>query len=243
MNNANLFEQPATEKTVAKSKTSKPKKTTFYNKYDLVSLLIKSMRLGDEKLAITTMRCMLNEGVSETYIARKCVHFASEDAIVMQIYTYACSVHDFIKNNGSEINSLSRLIIELCNAEKFRHTRKEADREVWRIHLREKIKKQYKNGTKPMEMPDRVYDQYTAKGKAQLKRWEKIDLRYSGVLQGWLFLRKQYLYEKKLLPNSCNLNYAYADDIMECLEQWMSYDEYVDLKNEKMEKTKYRTMR
>jgi hypothetical protein len=122
--------------------------------------------------------------MTETYIARKCVHFASEDAVGMDIFCYAKGVHDWVRDCGSEINSLSRLVIELCRAPKFRETRKEADREVWRIRIRETIKKNYQTGNKPFDIPERVYDIYTSRGKTAYVRGENVDTRYSGVLQG-----------------------------------------------------------
>lgn len=210
------------------AKPSKKKKKGFYNKYDLTSLLIKSMRLWDEKLAIKTMRCMLNEWISELYIARKCVNRSSEDWIWLHIFNYAKNVHDWIRDSGSEINSLSRLIIELCNAPKFRETRKEADREVRRIHMREETKKQYKDWIKPLELPQRVFDRYTARWKQALNRGEKIDIRYSGVLHGWLSMRKEYLSHRKLDPQKTTLSSAYDLDIMEALEMGLSYDEWMD---------------
>ena len=206
----------------------KKKKKWLYNKYDLTSLLIKSMRIGDEKLAITTMRCMLNEWISELYIARKCVHLASEDAVGIQVFNYSKNVHDWIRDCGTEINSLSRLIISLCNAPKFRETRKEADREVWRIHIREKTKKQYKEWIKPIILPKRVFDRYTARWKTALNRGEKIDIRYSWVLHGWIHMRKQFLSKSKLDPDNTELKDAYDADIIQALERWLSYDERMD---------------
>jgi len=210
------------------AKPPKKKKKWFYNKYDLTSLLIKSMRIGDEKLAIKTMRCMLNEWIPELYIARKCVHRSSEDWVSPRIFNYAKNIHDWIRDCGSEINSLSRLIIELCNAPKFRETRKEADREVWRIHIREETKKQYKEWIKPLELPERVFDRYTSRWKSALNRWEKIDIRYSGVLHGWIHMRKQFLSKKKLDPQNSTLSDAYDMDIMEALEMGLSYDKRMD---------------
>lgn len=208
----------------------KKKKTNFYNKYDLTSLLIKSMRLWDEQLAIKTMRCMLQEWVTETYIARKCVHFASEDAVGMDIFCYTKDVHDWIRDCWSEVNSLSRCIIALCRAPKFRETRKEWDREVRRIRIREETKKQYQTGVKPFDVPERVYDIYTARWKAAYVRGENVDVRYSGVLQGWIHMRKQFLSQKKLDPTTSAVSDAYSVDILECTERCISYDERMDEK-------------
>jgi hypothetical protein len=210
------------------AKLPKKKKKGFYNKYDLTSLLIKSMRIGNEKLAIKTMWCMLSEWVSELYIARKCTHFASEDAVGIHIFNYAKNVHDWIRDCWSEINSLSRLIIEICNAPKFRETRKEADREVRRIHIREETKNKYKEGIKPIELPERIFDRYTSRWKAAMNRWEKFDIRYSGVLHGWIHMRKQFLSKKKLDPQNSTLLDAYDFDILEAVKMWLSYDERMD---------------
>lgn len=224
-----------TTTTQAKTQTTTKVKTKWlYNKYDLTSLLIKSMRIWNEKLAIQTMRCMLAEWVKEVYIARKCVHFASEDAIGMEIFTYAKNVHDRIRDCWSEINSLSRLIIQLCNAEKFWESRDEADREVWRIHMREETKKQYKKWIKPIEIPERVFDRYTARWKARLNRGEMIDIRYSGVLHGWIHMRKQYLHKWKLDPQNSSPKDAYDVDIAETLKQGLSYDQWMDQRREEL---------
>ena len=203
----------------------KKKKTNFYNKRDLISYLIKSVRINDEKIAITIMRVMLSEWISEQYIARKMVHLASEDIVWKEYFVYAQSVHERIKLNGNEINSLSRLIIELCNAQKFWESELEADREFWRISIRERIKACYAKWEKPMELPSWIYDQYTAKGKAKMKKWEQYDLRYSGVKQGGVYLRKQYLELWKLDPQASSIEDWWSDEVMECISKDISYDQ------------------
>jgi len=145
---------------------------------------------------------MLNEWISELYIARKCVHLASEDAVGIQVFNYSKNVHDWIRDCGTEINSLSR--------------------------LREKTKKQYKEWIKPIILPKRVFDRYTARWKTALNRGEKIDIRYSWVLHGWIHMRKQFLSKSKLDPDNTELKDAYDADIIQALERWLSYDERMD---------------
>jgi len=54
----------------------KPKR--FYNKYDMTSFLLKSIRLNRKEDALTAMWCLIREGTGQWYIAKKLVQFASE---------------------------------------------------------------------------------------------------------------------------------------------------------------------
>ena len=205
----------------------KKKKINFYNKRDLISYLIKSIRIGDEKTAITIMWVMLSEWISEQYIARKMVHLASEDVVWREYFVYASAVHSRLKDNGSETNSLSRLIIDLCWAEKFWHSNLESTREFRRISIRENIKACYIRWKRPMELPSRIYDQYTWKGKSLMKQWKQYDLRFSGVKQWWCYMRKQYLALWKLDRQSSSMEDGWSEDIMECIERDISYDQWM----------------
>lgn len=118
-------EIPKQEKKVEEKK-EKTKSVSYFNRYDLISFLIKTIRLGDKEKAIEILWVMLEEWVSELYIARKMANFSAEDSIWWELFIYAVSVHDWIKINGSEINALSRLILTLCDSKKFRHSAEES---------------------------------------------------------------------------------------------------------------------
>lgn len=205
-----------------------PKPKRFCNRYDLVSFLLKSLRLNRKEDALTAMWCLLNEGTGQWYIAKKLVQFASEDAVGAEAFIYAQGVFQFIKDVTDEVNSLSRLILYLCDAPKMWESEKETEWEVRRIHLRERIKKCYGRGEKPVELPSYVYDVYTARGKASQRRGEEIDRRVSGVIEGTgLFCRAAFLKHGRLDPEDTTVAQAYAPHLRKCLEEKLHVDAYL----------------
>lgn len=205
-----------------------PKPKHFYNRYDLVSYLLKSIRLGRKEDALTAMWLLLREGAGQWYIAKKLVQFASEDAVGAQAFIYAQSVFQLIKDVTDEVNSLSRLILYLCDAPKMWEIEKETEWEVRRIHLREKIKRQYERGEKPVELPSYVFDVYTAKGKSAARRGEQIDRRVSGVLEGsGLFCRATYLRHGRLDPDDTTIAQAYSKHLLKCVKEGLHVDAYL----------------
>lgn len=205
-----------------------PKPKRFYNRYDLVSFLLKSIRLNRKEDALTAMWCLINEGAGQWYIAKKLVQFASEDAVGAEAFIYAQSVFQLIKDVTDEVNSLSRLILYLCDAPKMWESEKETEWEVRRIHLREHIKKCYTKGEKPVEMPSYVYDVYTARGKAAQRRGEKIDRRVSGVIEGTgLFCRAAFLKHGRLDPEDTTIPQAHGKHLLKCMKEKLHVDAYL----------------
>ncbi|MFA5748022.1 MAG: hypothetical protein WC872_02800 [Candidatus Absconditabacterales bacterium] len=205
----------------------KQEKKGFYNKYDLVSYLIKSIRIGDKHKSIAILHTMLNQGIPEIYISRKLVHFASEDSIGSEFFIYAKNVHDWIRDSGSEVNSLSRLILTLCESPKFWESESESYWEGARIFIREFIKDCFSKKIKPFELPEWVFDIYTATGKMKSNKGEKIDCRYSGVLQGGLYMRAEQKSLGKLDPKKHNKECAYNQHLLNCMQENLSIDEYI----------------
>lgn len=205
-----------------------PKPKRFYNRYDLVSFLLKSIRLNRKEDALTAMWCLLNEGCGQWYIAKKLVQFASEDAVGAEAFIYAQGVFQLIKDVTDEVNSLSRLILYLCDAPKMWESETETEWEVRRIHLRERIKKCYGRAEKPVELPSYVFDVYTARGKAAQRRGDKIDRRISGVMEGTgLFCRAAFLKHGRLAPDDTMVEQAYAPHLLKCLKEKLHVDEYM----------------
>lgn len=205
-----------------------PKPKRFYNRYDIVSYLLKSIRLRRKEDALTAMWLLLNEGVGQWYIAKKLTQYASEDAVGAEAYMYAVSVFLFIKDVTDDVNSLSRLILYLCDAEMMWESEKETEWEVRRIHLRERIKKCYANGQKPAELPSWIFDQYTASGKARMKRGEQIDRRASGVLEGsGLFCRACFLRDGMLDLSKTTVAQAYSPHLLTCAKEGLHVDAYL----------------
>jgi|GEM_PF-3514803 hypothetical protein len=205
-----------------------PKPRRFYNRYDLVSFLLKSIRLNRKEDALTAMWALIHEGAGQWYIAKKLVQFAAEDAVGAEAFIYAQSVFQLIKDVTDEVNSLSRLILYLCDAPKMWESEKETEWEVRRIHLRERIKKCYAKGEKPAEMPSYVYDVYTARGKAAQRRDEKIDRRVSGVLEGTgLFCRAAFLKHGRLDPDDTTVPQAHGEHLLKCAKEKLHVDAYL----------------
>ena len=203
-------------------------KTHFYNKFDIISYFIKSLRIGDKEQAITALWILLNEGMSQWYIAKKLVQFASEDAVGAEAFLYAQGVFQLISTVKEEENSLARLTLYLCDAPKQWESEEESKWEVQRIHIRERIKNQYKIGEKPLELPSYTWDCYTAKGKAALKRGEQIDRRISGVIEATgLFCRAAYLLHGRLSPQDTQPEQAYSPHLEKCLEEGLHVDAYL----------------
>jgi hypothetical protein len=100
--------------------------------------------------------------------------------------------------------------------------------EVRRIHLRERIKKCYDKRQKPAELPSWIFDQYTASGKARMKRGEQIDRRISGVLEGTgLFCRAVFLRYGRLDPDDTTIAQAYSKHLLKCEKEGLYVDAYL----------------
>lgn len=204
---------------------SKPK--GLYNKYDLTSWLIKSMRMNRKHDAIQAMRCLLQDGNSQWYIAKKLVQFAVEDAVGAEPFLYAKSTYDLIVDIKDEVNALSRCILYLCDSPKFRESKEEAYWEVERIRIRENTKEQYKKWTKPAELPEYVFDQYTARGSALKRKWAIYDARFSGILQWGNFMRALFLKFQWLNPHESKKEQSFSDHIIKCTKEYISVDDYM----------------
>lgn len=205
---------------------SKPK--GLYNKYDLTSWLIKSMRMNRKHDAIQAMRCLLQDGNSQWYIAKKLVQFAVEDAVGAEPFLYVKSTYDLIVDIKDEVNALSRCVLYLCDAPKFRESKKEAYWEVERIRIRETTKEQYKKWIKPAELPEWVFDQYTARGSMKKKRWEIYDRRFSWVLVGGNWMRWCYLRYGRLSDEDSSKDQTFCHHSLQCESEQISVDEYLD---------------
>lgn len=208
-------------------KDTKPKH--FYNKYDLMSWFLKALRMGDKEQSIEILHIMLNEGLSEWYLAKKLVQFASEDAVGPEAFNYAMNVFLLIKEVKSEVNSLSRLILYLCDSPKMWENKEEHEWEVRRIQTRERIKKCYTLNKKPREMSSWVWDRYTAKGKAKWKKGDLIDERFSGVIKGTgLFCRALFLRDGGLYPDKSDEKDLQAPHLLRCEGLGLTVDEYLE---------------
>jgi hypothetical protein len=207
----------------------KAKKAAFYNRYDLLSMLIKAMRIGDEEQAIQVMWLMLCEKIPQVVIAKKLVDFASEDATEPESFNFAFNAYQYIKEVKQETNTLSRIVIHLCKAKKHYACSEEHRLEVRRIHIREATKKSYRAGKKPLEVPPWIYDIYTARGKQLKKSGEQIDERFSGVLKGSpLCCRALYLRDGNIDPKNSDMKNLTSKHLAQCEKEKMTIDEYLE---------------
>ena len=208
---------------------SEPKKKSFYNHYDLLSWLIKSMRVGDVEQSIHVLWLMLCEGIPQKVIAKKLVDFSSEDAIEPESFNFAFNAYSYIKEVGQETKTLSRVVIHLCRAEKHYSSASEHEFEVKRIYIREKIKASYRKGIKPMEVPVWVYDIYTSTGKAKKKSGQRIDERFSGVLKGsGLFCRALYFRDGIIDPARSQMENLESKHLESCQREKLTVDGYLE---------------
>jgi hypothetical protein len=205
-----------------------PRKRHFFNKFDLISFLLKSMRLNAKEEAIKALWILLEEGTSQWYLAKKLVQFASEDATGPEAFVYAQSVFQFITAVKDETNSLSRLVLYLCDSEKMWETEKETEWEIRRLNIQDEIASCYRKGVKPMELPSHVFDVYTARGKSAMRRGEKFDRRFSGVREGsGLFSRACFLRDGMLDPAKTIVTQAYSPHLLRCIEEKLHVDAYL----------------
>lgn len=199
-----------------------------YNKYDLISYFLKSLRLRQKEMALKLFWIMRNQGVTELYIARKLVQFSTEDAVGAEAVNYAWSTYYIVKELKSEENAIQRLILYLCSCEKMWETQGEHYWELRRIQIREETKKQLKAGKRPFEIPEYVFDRYTAKGKAAMKRGEQIDRRFSGVYEGsGLFMRSCHLKWGENVPEYTGKANAHSEHLEKCKQEGLSVDRYL----------------
>lgn len=199
-----------------------------YNKFDLVSYFIKSLRLRQKEMALKLFWIMRHQGVTELYIARKLVQISTEDAVGSEAVNYAWSTYSIVKEFKSEENAIQRLILYLCSCEKMWETQGEHYWELKRIQIREETKKQLKAGKKLLEIPEYVLDRYTAQGKAAMKQGKQIDRRFSGVYEGsGLFMRACYIKWGENVPEYTTKANAYSEHLEKCKQEGLSVDRYL----------------
>jgi replication-associated recombination protein RarA len=199
-----------------------------YNKYNLISYFLKSLRLRQKETALRLFWIMKHQKISELYIARKLVQFSVEDSVGTEAVNYAWSTYSIVKEFKSEENAIQRLILFLCSSEKMWATEGEHYWELRRIQIREETKRQLKAGKKPLKLPEYVFDQYTAQGKGAMKRGEKIDRRFSGVYEGsGLFMRACHLKWGENQPTYTTKENAYSPHLEQCKKEGLSVDQYL----------------
>lgn len=210
----------------------KPASSPQGNKYDLISLLIKSMRIGDIESSLKCFQAMKIQGITELYVARKLVHFASEDSITPEAVIFAWSTYGLIKEWKEETNSIERLIIYLCKSTKMYATKEENYWELRRLQIRDECSSKALQGERIIDCPSYVYDEYTAKGSALKKKGQKYDRRFSGIYEGsGLFMRACYLKWQKIDPSLTTIDNAYSPNLLQCLEEQMTVDDYLKAKS------------
>lgn len=208
---------------------SKTQDIVGWNKFDLISYFIKSLRLGMKEEVLKIFWVMRSQKISELYIARKLVQFATEDAVGAEAVNYAWSTYGIVKEFKSEENALQRLMLYLCDSPKMWNSKEDHFWELRRIQIREETKKLLKKGERPFELPSWVWDKYTARGKHQLRAGKQIDRRFSGVYEGsGLYLRAHYLMNKDVKPEDTHSTTAYSPHLRRCTELQMTVDAYME---------------
>lgn len=203
-------------------------KATGYNKYDLISYFIKSLRLGNKEEVLRIFWVMRSQKISEVYIAKKLVQFATEDTVGAEAVNYAWSTYGIVKEMKSEENALQRLMLYLCDTPKMWESEEEHYWELRRIQIREETKKQMKRGASPLKLSSWVWDKYTARGKQQLRAGKQIDRRFSGVYEGsGLYMRAHYVMRGYVQPEDTGSESAYSPHLLKCAELQMTVDAYL----------------
>lgn len=204
-------------------------KPHFYSRYVLISYLIKAMRLGDSDLSLKIFWVCMEEGLSQWYIAKRLVQFASEDAVGDRAYSYAVSTFLFIDKIKNDENSVERCIIYLCKTPKMWESADEHYWECRRYQIIDEIETAYKEHCKPLEIPEWVMDQHTSQGKAKLRRGEEVDERFSGVMRGSaLFMRAAYLRDGRVHSDISTKEQCHSFHLNRCMKKAMTVDQYLE---------------
>ena len=207
----------------------KKEKPHFYSRYVLISYLIKVMRLGDTDLSLKVFWVCMAEGLSQWYIAKRLVQFASEDATGDRCYNYAVSTFLFIDKVKNDVNSIERCIIYLTKTPMMWDSADEHYWECRRYQIIDEIEACYKEHRKPLEIPEWVMDKHTSQGKAKLRRGEEVDERFSGVMRGSaLFMRAASLRDGRVHPNISTKENCHTYHLNRCMEESMTVDQYLE---------------
>ena len=170
---------------------------------------------------------MLAEKIPETTITRKLVQCASEDDMGRDAYVYATAVHDFVRQSGSDTNSLVRLILYLCDAPKFRQSAEGHMRETQRKRIAKSVRDAYAAHERPFEIPSYVYDRHTGTGKRRLDQGLSIDERVTGTLRGGYVMRTLRLRYGKLDLIHTRPEISLNPHLQEALAARQTVDQYL----------------
>lgn len=167
-----------------------------YDPYEVVSALVKEIRLGNVEDALYWFTVMVQGKAGLQYIARRLMIESQESCLGAEPAIYASSVYNIVSVGGDHAqDALFQLVVYLCKAEKtfsseemrdyIKHWYK-VDKDII------KIKKGESNQIKPI--PRYALDVHTRRGSQMKKEGKEIDERFSGSEKG--IYSMMTLYEK-----------------------------------------------
>lgn len=164
-----------------------------YDKYEVISAFVKSIRLGLVPDALYWLEVMIKGGADLYYIARRLSIESQESGYGPTPAIYAASVLQIVSVGRSHAqDALFQLTVYLCKCKKWweDETMREAAKEWYRAEAQVgKVKKGERIGKK---IPNYAIDVHTAEGRRRKQEGEPIDERFSGSSRGIFSIIKMY---------------------------------------------------
>lgn len=176
---------------------------TNFNKSEVVSAFIKSMRFGDFEEASYWLIVLIENDISETYISKRLAIFAAEDCFDSQLMILANSVYVMYNEELGDSNMIWQVLYRCCKATKFWELPEGIEYE----NTINKVIKRYDiNGIE--KIPKWAIDSHTKMYYDLIKenRKQETDERFSGNDIGRLHMIKMFQKYGKLSPDIKDVN-------------------------------------
>lgn len=169
-----------------------------FSKSEVVSAFIKSMRFGDLEEASYWCTVLLENNISETYIAKRLAIFAAEDCFDSELMVLANSVYLMYEIKIGNSNMFWQVLYRCCKAKKFWEMSegKEYEETINRAAKRYKT-----NGIE--KIPRWAIDAHTRKYYELIEngRNKETDERFSGNDIGRLHMIKMHQKYRRISPD------------------------------------------
>ncbi|MEW6613911.1 MAG: hypothetical protein AB1401_00345 [Thermodesulfobacteriota bacterium] len=173
--------------------------TMGYNQKDVISALIKEMRLGNVENALYWLQVTQEAGDSWWYIGRRLLIFTYEDCFGVEAAIYSNAAWQALNFTKDSENILFAWVERLCKLTKFWEVEDGQERE-WAWH---RGRKDIESG-KYRPIPSYAKDRHSKSGWDEVKAGGSFDERFSGTLSGRINMIKQFKLNGCLLSASSN---------------------------------------
>ncbi len=167
----------------------------IYDQYEVVSSLVKSIRLGLVEDALYWLEVMVKGGAGLSYVVRRLMIESQESGFGAEPAIYAAAVGKIVELGRDHAkDAVFQLTVYLCKCKKWwedEDTRKHL--KTW-YAMEKKVIAIKKREAKPVPIPAYALDRHTKRGNQMLREGKKIDERFSGSEKG--IFSMMTLYEK-----------------------------------------------